>query len=169
MRKTKLIYGALFGVLALTLLAIPHFTAKAQVPSANPPYNIDLGALITNTARGAGTTSSAQQNNLDKQGAICALNQTAQGGLGVSATLAIQNFDTASGQYYTIAVSGASSPNNNVPIVVMARSGNQTASLPAGVSASQGLPLARYWRVQQVLTGSGGVTTTGTVGCVILK
>lgn len=174
MRKTKIVTGALFGALASGLLTVGHFS-NAQVPSANPPFNIDLGGtpttstpLITNTARGPSTVNSTQQQNLDKSGVLCTFNQTAQGGAGPQLALAIQNYDSASGQYYTIATTTPSSPNNNVPVTVLAHDGAQTSSLPAGITAAFGIPLARFWRVQEILTG-GAVTTTGTVGCVIVK
>jgi hypothetical protein len=167
MRNLKLwTTGALFGVLALVLLAVPHFSTQAQVPSANPPFNADLGVLLTNTARAAGTVNSVAQINLDKLGVICSYNATATPSF-PQITLAIQNLDSASGNWYTIATSTISSPNINVPIVVMDHYGMQTSSLPTGVAGASGVLLSRQWRVQQVTTGIG--STTGTVGCVLVK
>lgn len=172
MRKTKLyIQGTLLGVLAVGLLSLSLFSqhpVSAQVPSAQPPFNVDVGAVITNTARAAGTVNSTAQSNLDKEGAICAFNMTAtSANNSTQIVLAIQNFDTASGLWYTVVTSTASSPTNNVPIVVMVHDGMQTASLPASIAAAQGVLLSRTWRAQQITTGVG--TTTGTVGCNIMK
>ncbi len=155
------------SALALFALAFTATAALAQVPSTSPPYNVDIGAVITNTARAPATVNSAQLNNLDKAGAICTLNATALSGT-PSVTFSIQNFDTASQQYYTVVTSGAQSPSVNTPLAIMVHYASQTASLPTAVVAAQGVPLARYWRVVQVSTGSN-TTMTGTIGCVNVK
>jgi hypothetical protein len=169
MRKSKLyIQGALVGALTLVMATFGLNPVLAQVPSANPPFNVE-NTVLTNTARVAGTVNSAQLGNLDKTGAICSFNTTATatGAIYPQVVLAIQNYDAASGNYYTIATTSASSPGVNNPIVVIAHDGVLTTSLPAGVAAAAAMPLSRFWRVQQVTSGLG--THTGTVDCVTIK
>lgn len=158
---------ALVSVLVFGAVALVIGPAVAQVPSTQPPYNVDLGAVITNAAAAPGTINSAQLNNLDKTGAICTFYPTAITDT-PTVVLNIQNYDSASGVYYTIATSGAAADVvDDTPVVVAVHS-LQTASLPSGVTAASGIQLSRYWRVDEVLAGSGS-TTTATVGCVVIK
>jgi hypothetical protein len=120
---------------------------------------------ITNTLQVPGTINSPQLGNLDKSGAICTYNMSAQSG-SPSVTFAIQNFDTANATYSTIVISGAITAINT-PTVIFARAGAQIASLPTGYVGA-GIPLARYWRVQEVVTGAG-TAATGKVGCVVVR
>src|SRR3974390_1867786 len=147
--------GVVTALLALVLL-------PGQVPSTNPPFNTDLGnmaGLITTTAiTTAGTSSTAQQTNLDKRGVICALNVTTSSG-SASAQFIIQGFDSASGQYYTLADSGVFQVGTQVANtlkVISTRVANQTSSLPTGWGASTGLQLPRLWGGSLETTGKGG-------------
>lgn len=161
--------------LAIALFALTGI-ALAQVPSTQPPYNIELGGtgsaagtpLITDTARAPGTVNSVQLSNLDKEGAICTFNQNGTPSGSPTVTFNIQNFDAASQQYYTVATSGSQTPSTNTPLAIYVHPGAQTASLPTAVVGASGLSLSRYWRVQQVLAGSN-TTMTGTVSCNVLK
>jgi hypothetical protein len=165
---TKLLMAGLVGLVAIgSYFAEP---AKAQVPSSNPPYNVDLGALITNTAQTPATVNSAQQTNLDKEGVICTFNATLSSG-SPSVTLNLQNFDSASGNYYTIVTGGAVTAfSYHVPLSIIAHTGAQTgAGLPPSVLSAAGIPLARLWRIQEVIGGSSVPATTSTVGCNWVK
>ena len=166
-RFSRLRERLLRSALALFALAFTASAAMAQVPSSSPPYNVDIGAVITNTARAPSTVNSPQQNNLDKDGVICTINATALSG-SPSATIAIQNFDVASQQYYTALISSSISLSTNTPVSIALRPGNQTSGANASFSATGSVPLARYWRVQQVITGAN-TTVTGTVGCNVVK
>ena len=161
------------GLIGLALSVGSYFAepAKAQVPSSNPPYNVDLGALITNSGQLSATVNSPQQTNLDKEGVICTFNATLSSG-SPSVTMNIQNYDSASGNYYTIVTGGAvTSFSYNVPLSIIAHTGvNTTASLlPAGVLSAAAIPLSRLWRVQEVVGGSSAPTTTSTIGCNNIK
>jgi hypothetical protein len=167
MRKSKdLFKGALSRVLptALGLIALTG-AALAQVPSSVPPYNTDLGALITNTLRVPATTNTADQTNSQWTGVICTFNMSASSG-SPSSTIAIQMKDSASASYQTLATSGAITALST-PTSVVVGSGIQTSSLPSGMVALN-MRLPRLWRVQQVISGAG-TAVTGTVGCNMLK
>lgn len=159
------------GLMGLALVVGLHFVpAQAQVPSSNPPYNVDLGALITNSGQLTGTVNSPQQTNLDKEGVICTFNATLSSG-SPSVTMNLQNFDSASGQYYTIVTGGTVTAfSYNVPLSIIAHVGAQTgAGLPPSVLSAAGIPLARLWRIQEVIAGSSAPSTTSTIGCNWVK
>src|ERR1700690_4203777 len=93
--------GVLVCVLGALLVGlVPAF---AQVPSSQPPYNVDLGAVITlgKNVAGNGTTNSANQTNLDKEGVVCTFAQTDSSG-SASTTVAIQGFDAATATWNTL-------------------------------------------------------------------
>jgi hypothetical protein len=146
----------------LTVMVNP---VLAQVPSSSPPYNTDLGALITNTARASATVNTADQQNSQWVGVECTYNRSAASG-SPSTTIAIQFKDSASASYQTLAISGAITATAT-PTTVVVSPGIQTSSLPSAMVALQ-MHLPRIWRVQQVTTGSN-TTDTGTVGCNMLK
>ena len=140
---------------------------RAQVPSVVGPYNVDLGALIKNAAQGPATVNSAQQQNLDQSGVVCSWNQASHTGSPTS-SFSIQNYDAASGSYYQVAQIGSLTADNPVTApTVLAVEPALPASAPAGFSVTINAPLARYWRVQEIITGTA--TVTGTVGCVLVK
>lgn len=148
--------------------------ALAQAPAQPaPPYNVDQGAtapILTNTARVPGTYNSAQQNNPAWTGVMCTLNQTAV--TGTSTVFSIQFLDSASGLWQTLVSSAAITTAVNTPTTIMVAPGIQTSSttpispLPTNMVV-QPLRLPRFWRVQEVITG--GTSTTGTIGCNVLK
>jgi hypothetical protein len=167
MRKALTFLMAFAVTAALSFGAYFSGPAKAQVPSSNPPYNVDLGSVLTNTLQVIATVFSPQQQNLDKTGVICTFNQTAVSG-SPSTTFTIQNYDTASNTYYDVVTSGAFTTSVS-PLSIMVVPGGQTSSLPTAVSAVFGGGLARYWRVKEVVGGSTGAATTGTIGCNNIK
>jgi hypothetical protein len=136
------------------------------VPSTPGPYNQDLGALITNSARGAGTVTSSQQDNLAFNGVVCTYAQSAHGGTS-STTFAIQAFDAATNSYFTLVTSGAITADAT-PTPIAVYPGMQTASLPAGMVAI-GAHLPRKWRLSQTVGGTGTPTVTGQIGCNLLR
>lgn len=148
------------GLCAAALAACLVFVApraRAQVPSSNPPYNVDIGAVLTGVGQNAGTYNSTQLNNLDKEGVTCVLSGLGSTG-GPSVVFAIQGYDAASNSYYDLVRSGSITAAANA--VISVRPGNQTSSLPTGWSASQSLPVPRFWRIQEVITGGTGLTST---------
>jgi len=86
-------------------------------------------------------------------------------------TMNLQNFDSASGNYYTIVTGGAVTAfSYNVPLSIIAHTGAQTgAGLPPSVLSGAGIPLSRLWRIQEVIGGSSAPSTTSTIGCNWLK
>lgn len=169
MRKFKEFYKKVGA--ALAVLLVSSGLVFAQVPAIGPPpYNVDLGALLTNTARVPGTYNSATQNNLAYQGVMCTMNQTAV--TGTSTVFSIQFLDTASGLWQTMVSSAAITTAVNTPTSIVVAAGLQTSSttpiagLPS-LMVTMGLKLPRSWRVQEVVTG--GTSTTGTIGCTVFR
>ena len=169
----------LFSTALRTLLSVLAFSALVaigtiggvafgQVPSANPPFNGDTGALVTDAAAVAGTVNSAQQNNLDKSGVVCTYVASAVSGA-PSVTINIQNYDSASNTYYTMSTTGAFIPSStptNTMVYPAAQASSDPATFPS--NSVMGLPLSRFWRVQRVLSGAN-TTSTGTLGCNQLR
>ena len=168
MRIEEFIKRALSGALAFVAAALVLTgVAFAQVPSSTGPYNSDFGVVITNTARPPSTVNSAQQSNTSYGGVWCTWNQTGTSG-SPSTTIAIQGYDSASATYQTMAISGALTANATPTSVMVYPSVTASSSVLANSGVSVSLHLPRYWRVQQVSTGST-TTATGTVGCGYLK
>jgi hypothetical protein len=168
-------------VAALVLLT---GAALAQVPSVQPPYNLDLttqlgtpilSVTVANASQpNLGTKNSAAQQNVDKQGVMCAYLQTASSGSS-SVIMNIQVFDAASQAWMTTAATSAiTNPGNPpAPWVLVQREGIATSSLPTNWVGVQ-LPVPRVWRVQLVNNANasliGGTTSvTATVGCNVVK
>lgn len=151
------------------LLAFIAGSALAQTPSIPPPYNVPLGAVITNNNQGIGTVNSALQNNVAYNGIICTFNSTSKSA-SPNATISIQMQDSASATFQSLVTSGTISLTAT-PTSVVIYPGIQTSSLPSGMVAFNGR-LPRFWRLQQVITSGGGASPTivaGTVGCDLLK
>lgn len=155
----------IFSAAALVASAIA-FTSpgRAQTPSTVPPYNTDLGALVTNSLRGAGTVYSATQTNLDKTGVVCMFLQTVSSG-SPSTTFFIQQYDAANATWFTVlesdAITGAA------PSLLAVSPAIQISSLPSGYKAI-GVVLPRTWRVGQTIGGTAGYIT-GRIGCNATK
>lgn len=164
-----LIAGA--AILGASLL--PLRDARAQTPSNPPPYNVDIGALITNTLRGAGTVTTSAQANTNWRGVICTLVPTASSGSG-SIGFKIQGYDAATASYLDyitaapLTVGRLVSPTVlDTPYSVIVYPGIQTSSLPTNTTGIS-LHLPRTWRVSQTITSLAGNTNnaiTAKIGC----
>ncbi len=161
--KTRVLALAVAGAVALAAF-LPAKT-RAQVPSVPAPYNVDLGAVITNSARAPATVTTSQLDNLAYDGAICTFNQSAASGSS-STTFGIQMYDSASNSYQTLVTSGAIT-GTATPTSIVVYPGVQISSLPTGMVALN-MKLPRKWRVTQTNAGAN-TTTTGTIGCNLLK
>ena len=156
----------LYLLAAATALSIGlAFGALAQVPPGpiNLP-NTPLGTLITLTSANAGTTASAQQNNLYMKGALCTFNQSAHTN-SPSSTFTIQMYDQSSNSYQSLVTSGAITADAT-PTTIVVYPGIQTSSLPTGMVALNGR-LTRKWRVSTTVGGTTPVVTA-TIGCELL-
>jgi hypothetical protein len=167
----KLMLAFVSAAIAATIVAAGGYfsttmPALAQVPSVPAPYNLSLGAVITNVLRTAGTANSTQQNNLAYGGVSCTYMQTAKSGTS-STTFSIQGYDAANNTYYTLATSGAIT-DNSVPTTVQVYPGAVATSVPTGMTIA-GLHVPRLWRVSQTVAGEGGPAVTGFIGCDLLK
>ena len=154
-------------VAALAWATVPVLVqAQGPVPSAVGPYNIDLGALITNVAQGNGTVNSAAQANLDQSGVVCVMKQSAVSGT-PSTVFGIQSYDAATASWNTLVSSGAITTSTANLYSLWIRPGLIAADVPSnGVGKSTALP--RAWRVTETVTASGD-TTTSKIGCNLLK
>lgn len=150
-------------IAAAVLLSTAAF---AQVPSTQPPYNIDTGALITLTAHGAGTVNSATQTNLDKVAVSCVFQQTSHTG-SPSSTFSIQTYDAGTASWFTKATSAAVTADST-PTVLEMGAGAQTSSLLSNMTA-YGARLSRVWRVSITVGGTSTPVVTGKIGCNVLK
>lgn len=149
MRKTV---AALLVAALLAILPIGRAAAT----------NVDLGAVVTLTAQGAGTvTGTPSVVNDQWRGAICTWNQASHTGT-PSSTFSIQFLDTASNSWVTLLTSAAQTADTT-PATLSVYPGITAA---ANVSVSQVLP--RRWRVS---TTVGGTTpgVTGTIGCTLIN
>jgi hypothetical protein len=141
-----------------SLIVSPAFSQPAANIFATTPLTRDTGALITHTAAAVGANS-ADQSGFNVSRVICVLRVTAITGTTPTITFTIQNKDAASLQYYNLLVSPSITTASTNFIAV-------GADLPNVANVSQGLPIARTWRV---ITTIGGTTpaVTSTLGCSI--
>lgn len=160
--KTLRLLAFAAATMSALAFAIP---AKAQTPSVPGPYNVDLGAVITNAARVPGTVTTAPQTNLAYNGVVCTFNQTGSSG-SPSTTFSIQQYDSATASWTTLVTSGAIT-SNGAPTPIVVYPGIQTTSLPAGMVALS-MKLPRTYRVSQTIAGAG-TTSTSKIGCNLLK
>lgn len=166
MKKLKIYLLSSCVAAALAGIMFSSPLLQAQVPALpGPPYNTELGAVITNSARTPGTVTTNKLTNLANVGIECTFDQTAASGT-PSTTFSIQFYDSASNTYQSMVTSGAIT-SSNTPTTIWVGKGEQTASLPSGM-VSVGLPLPLYFRVSQTITGAN-TTSTGTIGCNTLK
>ena len=156
------------AAVAALILGGQMMPARSQpVPSNVGPYNVDLGAVITNTAQAAGDLASAPQPNIDQNGVVCTYLPSAQGGFAMI-TFSIQGFDTATNTWHTMVTSPIVAALPTLPNSVGTYPGAQTSSLPTGYTYA-GLPLPRIWRVSETVGGGSTPTITAKIGCVIQK
>jgi|GEM_PF-4612818 len=147
-------------------------SAYSQVPSNPAPYNIDVGAILTNTLRVAGTATSSDQANTNWRGLVCTFETTLSSG-STSTVWGIQEYDAATDSWLTLLSSDAylasmsSETANGTPFKLALYPGMQTATLPSNMKAlSYHLP--RTWRVTQTVSNSVGNSNgaiTGKIGC----
>lgn len=165
---------ALIAGLAIAAVSfLPLRDAKAQTPANPAPYNVDIGALITNSLRAPGTVTTALQANTNWRGVICTMEPTASSGSG-SIVFKIQGYDAASATYtdYIQSIGLTVGPTVSSAILntgysLIVYPGVQTTGLPADVRAIS-LHLPRSWRVSQTIgSGSGNTNNaiSGTIGC----
>lgn len=158
-RLSAIVASCLAGALLFASVAF------AQVPSITGPYNVDLGALITNTAQGAATVNSAAQTNLVYHGVVCTFNQSSHTGT-PSTTFAVQGYDKASNSWLTLGTSGAITADAT-PTDVVVYPGAVATAVPTGMIIV-GLHLPRQWRITETVAGTTPVVN-GTVGCNYLN
>ncbi len=169
-KKRTILAGVSLAVLAaIAALNGPLLPpAHAQTPALPPqPYNVELGPVITNSARTPGTVTTAKLQNLAYNGIECTLNQHVVSG-SPTTTFSIQMFDSASSTYQTMVTSGTVSNSVDTPTTIAVYPGiSATVTNFTGfVGASMHLPL--YYRVSQTISGAN-TTSTGTLGCNLLK
>lgn len=154
---------------ALAVAVLAPGLAAAQTPSIlNPPYNVDQGVKITNTLREAGTVTTDPQTNLNYQGVVCTMVQTAVSG-SPSTTFSIQMYDAGTASWNTLATSSAVTTSTGTErYTVWVQPGLIAADVPTnGVGKSTHLP--RTWRLSQTVGGTGGPATTSKIGCNYLN
>lgn len=148
-----LLFASILALVASAAIAQPSGAVQAQTPMTR-----DLGAIQTFTAALAGTVASADQNGFNVSRITCVLNQSAEVG-SMSTVFKIQNKDAASGAYYDLVTSSATTVNAT-PNPISAGAGLATTS-----NVSAGLPIARTWRTTATLVGT--TSMSGTIGCTV--
>ena len=116
--------------------------------------NDAAASIVTLSAAGAGTVNGAQQVNYNGRGVQVGINLTTV--TTCSVVFNVQNYDTVSGQYYTLLSSAALTTTGFTNLQVY-------PGVTATANVSLSSVLSRFWRVQAVLTG-GSCAVTGTVG-----
>lgn len=165
--KTTSFRIAMLG--ALTGLAICAASpGRAQVPSAEPPYNTANAAQIPLANRTTATYTGATQFNLDKQGLVCRLHQNLAGSSSgtPSTTYGIQILDAVSGVWLQQAVSGAVTTAGDYDLYI--KSGAVATSVPSN-TAIFGLPVPNAWRAFMTVGGTGAPSVTSGVNCGYLR
>lgn len=161
--------AALVAAVALYLAPLAAF---AQVPSNPAPYNVDLGALITNALRVPGTVTTSNQANTNWKGVTCTFAETVQSGSTTKA-FSIEAYDTATNSYRslgTATITAYAGPGAapGTPFTLSIYPGIATSSLPTNVTGVS-LHLPRWWRLSQTISGTGVTTaTTSKIGCTYL-
>ena len=154
----KRILGALLAT--ALLVASSAFAQPTSATQSITPLTRDLGALKTLTAQGAATVNSADQNGYNVSRVVCVLNQASHTGT-PSTTFKLQNKDAASGAYYDLITSAATTADATPNFISAGAGVATTANVGAGV------PLAKTWRVSVIVAGSATPVITGTVGCSV--
>lgn len=155
----------MLGRIALLLTLLLTSPALAQTPDNPGPYNKELGALITNSARLASTVTTSSQSNTNWRGVVCTLYQTAHVG-SPTVQFDIEQYDGASHSWFVV-ISSSVIPtvdNTAYPIGVYPDAGSINAPYPF---SSVSLPL--IWRVSQTIAGTSTPSVTGTIGCNLLR
>lgn len=146
-------------LVSLALLAVPAVQAQPSAAiQAQTPMTRDLGAIQTLTAQTAATVTSADQSGYNVSRVTCVLNQSAEVGA-TSTTFKIQNKDAASGLYYDL-IESAATTADATPNPISAGAG-----ITATTNVATNRPIARTWRTS--VTVAGTTSMTGTVGCTV--
>ena len=160
-------------VLLAAALSVAVVTAPIPLAAApNPPVsgyppNVDIGAVVTNTLRTAGTfTAEPGTANTQWRGVLCTLKVATESG-SPSTTFSIQGYDSANAIWQTIATSGAVTGTTN-PGAVLIYPGAALTTTPTGWVLNA-VHLPPRWRVSQTIGGTGGPAITGKVGCSYLN
>lgn len=170
----KLMLGFIGLSLGLLLSAV---SSLAQVPSVPGPYNVDIGAILTDTLNATASRSTSAQSNLAYRGIVCNYVPTAASG-SASVSFSIDAFDAATNSWNTwlssgvLAVSTSTNAGLNKTLSVAVFPGNTVGSLvgtSGNVTNAYSLALPRVWRVTRVISGTLGPALTGKVGCNYLK
>lgn len=140
------------------------FTQKdTQLPflgQVAPRTNKDLGALITLTAAGAGTTDSDDQVNASSRGLMVTINVSAKTGT-IDLVVSIQRKDPASGVYTTLLSSASITTVSTTTLIV-------TPDIAASANAIAQTFLGENWRIRAVSgTGSSPVITATISACLL--
>lgn len=127
------------------------------------PVNHDVAAAVASQlfpsgSKGAGTYTSADQQNLLCRGVVVGVSVTTDGGTG-TLTVTVQGKDLASGLYYDILTSTA------VNIAAGLKTLTVYPGAPSTANASIGVPLPATWRIKAVVAN----TITGTVGASLIR
>lgn len=159
LKKSRTLLLGMLAALAAAVFSVSAFGQAAGAFNTIGPLTRDLGALRTLTAQGAATLSSADQTGFNVSRVVCVFNMSAHTGT-PSTTFNIQNKDAASGAYYTLITSTATTADATPNFISAGAGVVTTANVGAGV------PLARTWRVQVIVAGTSPVVT-GTAGCSV--
>lgn len=176
----KLTARLLAVALALSALAS---AATAQTPSLSPPYNTDLGAVITQTLRGPGTytttpcgapfvtTSPCTPQSLDKTGIVCTSLWTASSG-SPNEVFSIEAYDAGTNSWYQLATSATATRANGATARSVAVAPGVAVSSLSSPNVAQSAIVPRAWRVKQVIgsdSGAAGPALTGKIGCNVTR
>ncbi len=157
----------LAAAIAGSLLAPAPRPASAQTPSNPAPYNVDIGAVISNALRTAGTVTSSQLANTNWRGVVCKFVETVSSG-SPSTTFSIQGYDAATASYTTLATSGAvTGTNSTTGATIMIYPSAIMTTTPTGWVLNA-VSLPRTWRVSQTIgsgAGAAGPASTSKIGC----
>lgn len=157
--RTLFLSAIVAGLAAFAFSAFSPQAVQAQSSGsvqAQSPLTRDIGSILTLTAQTAATVTSGDQSGFNASRVTCVLNQSAKVG-SPSTTFKIQNKDAASGKYYDLLTSGATTANDTPNAI------NIGAGVASTANVSAPLPVARTWRVSATVTGT--TSMTGTIGC----
>lgn len=164
-----------FAVLSFACIALFSTPlAVAQVPSVPGPYNIDIGAVLTDTANVTTPRTSANQSNTAYVGVVCTYVATAGSG-SASVSISIDAFDAATNSWRTLVStpylpvtnSGSTGLNTRLEVAIFRGALSTSPLLPNMYVANVALP--RVWRVSRQINGTLGPALTGKVGCNYIR
>lgn len=167
------------GLLVVALSGPALAPAKAQTPALAPPYNTDLGAVITNTLATAQTkvttpcgmqsptTAACTPLSIDKSGLVCVSLWTASSG-SPTEVFSIEGYDAGTASWYQIATSGTITRANGATAHSVAVHPGVAVSSLSSPNVAQSAVVPRAWRVKSVIgsdSGAAGPALTSKIGC----